>query len=207
MLFWQQCTNQPTFYKVFASSKRTILLTTRNLQSKHLIHNNMKRIALLSIMMLLALCSQAQIYSSETCFYLRAGESVTDNRSYWRIVKFTGNKLITTGTDLFTIKSELRRNPNYYEEKGLDRCLELTYNSSLSTSSEYVYLGYSPAIRNDTGFAIYYTPASYYKAVFNKDHSTIKWYSKDEDDSDYKVFYYVRVPKSEVLPVSNGFIE
>ena len=167
----------------------------------------MKRIALLSIMMLIALCSQAQIYSSEACFYLGAGESITSKRSHCRIVKFKGNKLVTTGTDLFTIDRELRRNPNYYEEKGLDRCLELTYNSSLSTSSEYVYSGYSPAIRNDTGFAIYYTPATYYKAVFNKDNSTIKWYSKEEGNSDYRTYYFVRVPKSEVLPVSNGFIE
>lgn len=166
----------------------------------------MKRIALLSIMMLIALCSQAQIYSSEVCFYLAAGESITNGRSHYRIVKFKGNKLFTTGTYLSSLNVELHRNPNYLEE--IPECWdEFTYNSSLSTSSEYVYSGYTPAIRNDTGFAIFYTPASYYKAVFNKDNSTLKWYSKDENDSDYKVCYYVRVPKSEVLPVSNGFIE
>lgn len=168
----------------------------------------MKRIALLSIMMLIALCSQAQLYSSEACFYLEAGKSITDEReSNWRVVKFKGNKLFTYTTSLFVIHGQLRRNPNYYEEKGLDRCLELTYNSSLSTSSEYVYSGYIPAKREDTGYAIIYSSAIYYKVVFNKDNSTLKWYSKYEKDSDYSTNYYVRVPKSEVLPVSNGFIE
>lgn len=166
----------------------------------------MKRIALLSIMMLIALCSQAQIYSSEACFYLQAGKSITDKReSNWRIVKFKGNKLFTFLTSLSVIDAELRRNPNYYE--GLNICVELTYNSSLSTSSEYVYSGYIPASRTVTGFAIFESSALYYKAVFNKDNSTLKFYFKQGEDSDYKVDYYVRVPKSEVLPVNNGFME
>lgn len=166
----------------------------------------MKRIALLSIMMLIALCSQAQIYSSEACFYLQAGKSITDKReTNWEIVKFKGNKLFITSESLFVIDAKLRRNPNYYE--GLNSGLELTYNSSLSTSSEYVYSGYIPARREDTGFAIYYSSAIYYKVVFNKDNSTLNFYSKREKDSDYTVNYYVRVPKSEVLPVNNGFIE
>ena len=169
----------------------------------------MKRIALLSIMMLIALCSQAQIYSSEACFYLEAGKSITDKReSNWKIVKFKGNKLFTTSTSLSKIDAELRRNPNYYEGKGLDGCSELTYNSSLSTSSEYVYSGSTWAYTMEDPIYGYINPSTfYYKAVFNKDNSTLKWYLKDEKDSDYKVWYFVRVPKSEVLPVSNGFIE
>lgn len=105
----------------------------------------MKRIALLSIMMLIALCSQAQLYSSEACFYIGAGEVPRaddyDCESDWIVVTFRGNKAIWhTGFrnyHLYSIRENLKENQNYYEEH--NDGLEFTFDSSLSTSSKYVY--------------------------------------------------------------------
>ncbi|MGN0086077.1 MAG: hypothetical protein ACI353_01000 [Alloprevotella sp.] len=172
----------------------------------------MKRIALLSIMMLIALCSQAQIYSSEACFYIKAGEAPRaddyDCNSSWIVVTFRGNKASWHGGSknyhLYFIREYLKLNQNYYEER--NDGWEFTFDSSLSTSSEYVYTRYEAGWTSDIWpFQRY--PAKYEKFVFNKDNSTLTRYYKKEGDSDYEAYYYVRVPKSEVLPVSNGFIE
>ena len=171
----------------------------------------MKRIALLSIMMLIALCSQAQLYSSEACFYIKAGEAPRaddyDCNSSWIVVTFRGNKAIwhhgSNNYHLYWIRKYLKDNQNYYEED--NEGLEFTFDSSLSTSSKYVYTRYKAEwTSNLWPFTRY--PAEYEKFEFNKDLSTLTRYYK-EGNSDYRTYYFVRVPKSEVLPVNNGFIE
>lgn len=172
----------------------------------------MKRIALLSIMMLIALCSQAQLYSSEACFYIKAGEVPRaddyDCESSWKVVTFRGNKAIwhigSTNYHLYFIREKLKENQNYYEEH--NDGLEFTFDSSVSTSSKYVYKRYKAESTSTYGWNTWRHPAEYDKLVFNKDLSTLTRYYK-EGDSNYRTYYYVRVPKSEVLPVSNRFIE
>lgn len=172
----------------------------------------MKRIALLSIMMLIALCSQAQLYSSEACFYIGAGEVPRaddyDCKSDWIVLTFRGNKAIwhigSKNYHLHGIREYLKENQNYYEEH--NDGLEFTFDSSLSTSSKYVYTRYEAESTSTYGWNTWRHPAEYEKLVFNKDLSTLTRYFK-KGDSYYRTYYYVRVPKSEVLPVNNGFIE
>ena len=169
----------------------------------------MKRIALLSIMMLIALCSQAQLYSSEACFYIMAGEApIVEGKNCWIVVTFRGNKAIwhhgSTNYDLYFIRKYLKENQNYYEEH--NGGMEFTFDSSLSTSSKYVYTRYKAESTSNIGWGSIRYPAVKEIFEFNKDLSTLTRYYK-EGDSDYRTYYYVRVPKSEVLPVNNGFIE
>lgn len=44
--------------------------------------------------MLTSLCSTAQVYSSEACFYLRAGADPNSYSSVWVAVSFRGNKAV-----------------------------------------------------------------------------------------------------------------
>ena len=171
----------------------------------------MKRIALLSIMMLIALCSQAQLYSSEACFYIKAGEVPrVDDYDYnsWIIVKFRGNKAIgydgPNNCRLYFIRDNLKKNQNYYEEN--NGGMEFTFDSSLSTSSKYVYTRYKAEWYTKLSWGSVKHPAENEIFEFNKDLSTLTRYYK-KGDSDYSTYYYVRVPKSEVLPVSDRFIE
>lgn len=172
----------------------------------------MKRIILLSLMAFFALYSQAQFYSSEACFFIKAGEDPKKSINSWKIILFKGKEAFnfyTTRSDFEYIKNCLKKNPNYFDNKdcGDYQKKTFTYSPTSSTNSEYVYERYKPRHYEDFGYgAGYWANAVYEKLVFNKDLSTLTRYYK-EGDSDYRTYYYVRVPKSEVLPVNNGFIE
>lgn len=167
----------------------------------------MKRIALLSIMMLIALCSQAQIYSSEARFYVQAG--FNPNEGQLRIIVFKGNQLLMSSENLHNIRLHTRDNTNLYEKRGLDPYYGTiyTYDSSLSTSSEYVYTKYN-AEYTDSFWPRTRHPSVSLRLIFNKDNSTLVWMTKS-GNSDWDKSYYIRIPKSEVIApgVNNGFIE
>ena len=168
----------------------------------------MKRIALLSIMMLIALCSQAQIYSSEACFYIPAGENL-NSRPTLTIIVFKGNQLLQGGDWLPQAQSRLRDDTNIYEKRRLDPYYGdiYTYNSSLSTNYEYVYTRYV-AEYTDSFYPWTRHPSVSSKLIFNKDNSTLVRMSK-HGDGDWNKWYYIRIPKSEVISpgLNNGFIE
>ena len=167
----------------------------------------MKRIALLSIMMLIALCSKAQIYSTEAYFYVQAGFE-PEEAQLWIIV-FKGNQLLRSADLLHNIRLKLRGNTNYYEKRKFDSYYGTiyTYDSSLSTNSEYVYTRYV-AEHTDSTYPWTRHPSLRQRLIFNKDHSTLvlmhKW-----GDGDWDKSYSIRIPKSEVIApgVNNGFIE
>ena len=168
----------------------------------------MKRIALLSIMMLIALCSQAQIYSSEAYFYIPAGEDL-NSRPTFTIIVFKGNQLLNTHDWSLRLQSYLRDDTNYYEKLGLNPYYGsiYTYNSSLSTDSEYVYTKYV-AESTDSFYPWTKRPSVSFKLIFNKDNSTLVSMSK-RGNGDWEKYYYIRIPKSEVISpgLKNGFIE
>ena len=168
----------------------------------------MKRIALLSIMMLIALCSHAQIYSSEAYFYIPAGADPNELRQ-WRIIVFKGNQLLESADNLPNIRLHTRDNTNLYEKRGLDPYYGTiyTYDSSLSTNSEYVYTKYN-AESTDSFYPWTKHPSVSLRLIFNKDKSTLVSMSR-RGNGDWKKSYFIRIPKSEVIApgVNNGFIE
>ena len=168
----------------------------------------MKRIALLSIMMLIALCSQAQIYSSEAYFYIPAGENLNSGSDF-TIIVFKGNQLLNTSGSKLRVKRYLRDDINRYEKLKLDPYYGTiyTYNSSLSTNYEYVYTRYV-AEYTDSFYPWTRHPSVSSKLIFNKDNSTLVRMSK-HGDGDWDKSYYIRIPKSEIISpgLNNGFIE
>lgn len=171
----------------------------------------MKYICLL-IVTLTSLCSTAQVYSSEACFYLVAGENPDSPHDVWVAVSFRGNKAVLRyyGSPLWRIQKDLKENKNYYEEVDIQdggNGWIYTYDSSMSTNSRYVYkrcvAGKSPAHAFDVSWSAY---CDY--LAFSKDNSSlIRW--REQDDRIFKKKQLVRVKKSEVLPqgVKRDFLE
>jgi len=54
----------------------------------------MKRIVLIALIMLTSVYTKAQLYSSEACFYIKAGINLT-NAEYVAVVLFKGENLYT----------------------------------------------------------------------------------------------------------------
>lgn len=164
------------------------------------------------IMMLTSLCSTAQVYSSEACFYLRAGADPNSYSSVWVAVSFRGNKAVVDEyiDTLWRIQDNLKKNKNYYEEVEIQDGWNgwiYTYDSSMSTSSRYVYkrcvAAKSPAHPFDVGWSAF----CQYMA-FSKDNSSlIRWTEKNDEITSKEQF--IRVAKSEVLPqgINRDFLE
>ena len=67
-----------------------------------------------------ALYSQAQFYSSEACFFIKAGEDPKKSINSWKIILFKGKEAFnfyTTRSDFEYIKNCLKKNPNYFDNK------------------------------------------------------------------------------------------
>ncbi len=164
------------------------------------------------IMMLTSLCSTAQVYSSEACFYLIAGEDPNSSSSVWLAVSFRGNKAVIKddADPLWRIQKNLKTNKNYYEEVEIQDRRNgwiYTYDSSMSTSFRYVYkrcvAGKSPAHPFDVSWSAY---CDY--LAFSKDNSSlIRWREQNDEITNKRQF--IRVAKSEVLPrgINRDFLE
>lgn len=167
----------------------------------------MKRIVLVSMMAFITLCSQAQIYSSEPCVYLRAGADPTEFGSMCYVIMFRENKILCLTEPIGRIRSELKKNNNCLKYR-FDENFCLTYDSSLSTSTDYVYKRYIAAHKVEFPTCIYEYPAVHQKFVFNKENSTLVEYHK-KGEGDYKKYYFIRIQKSEIIApgVNKNFIE
>lgn len=163
-------------------------------------------------MVLTSLCCTAQVYSSEACFYLIAGTDPNSSSSNWVVVSFRGNTAVLddNATTLWHIQQNLKKDKNYYEEVEIqDRWNGwiYTYDSSLSTSSRYVYKRYTPGKSPAHPFDVSWSEYYEYLA-FSKDNSSlIRW--TEQNDKIYNKKQLIRVAKSEVLPqgINRDFLE
>lgn len=163
-------------------------------------------------MMFTSLCSTAQVYSSEACFYLMAGKDPNSSSSVWLAVSFRGNKAVIDcdADPLWRIQEKLKTNKNYYEEVEIQDRQNgwiYTYDSSMSTSSRYVYkrcvAGKRRTFPGDIGWSAY---CDY--LAFSKDNSSlIRWREQNDEITNKRQF--IRVAKSEVLPrgINRDFLE
>lgn len=177
----------------------------------------MKRIILLSLMAFFALYSQAQFYSSEACFFIKAGEDPKKSINSWKIILFKGKEAFnfyTTRSDFEYIKNCLKKNPNYFDNKdcGDYQKKTFTYSPTSSTNSEYVYERHEP--RNYVYLgpgAGYWASEHWDKIVLNKEESSLV-YSFSRDNRKFNKTYYILIPKSEMIKliapgVNNSFME
>ena len=167
---------------------------------------------LLTIMMLTSLCSTAQVYSSEACFYLIAGADPNSSSSVWLAVSFRGNKAVIDedADPLWRIQDNLKKDKNYYEEVEIQDGWNgwiYTYESSMSTSTRYVYKRCVAAKNPTHPFDVSWLAYCDYLA-FSKDNSSlIRWREQNDKITNKKQF--IRVAKSEVLPrgINRDFLE
>lgn len=184
--------------------------------------NIMKKIVLAVIIALTSIYSKAQLYSSEACFYIKAGENLS-NTKYIAVVLLKGKNLYTLySTSTITnyimtdkktdgIKNKgkviewggvmdyLKEDPEYYDN--LHNCMNhhsWKYDMSLSTSKRTVYKRFNPY--NDGRGVFLSEPAhTTYLAVSQDLSSIIQWSERDGEIMGEKT-YYVRIDKEELLP-------
>ena len=170
-----------------------------------------------------ATVAKAQIYSSEDCFYSREGSSSVEY-----VVKFEGNRVWLKSVSHSTVRSNLAKSKNFYEDEvwtdGQNSVTMYEYDSRRSTSAREVYKKVEKrAIRSGMCLNCYADPfgrgcgSHGYEIIgtnyvaFSKDKSSfIKWYEK-KDNYDGNIENradYSRVPKEDLLPkaVNDDFL-
>ena len=158
----------------------------------------------------------SQIYSSENCFYSKAGRSEVEY-----VVKFESSKVwLKYVINHYTLRENLSKSENFYENEvwrdGNDNAEMYEYDYQKSTSSRVVYKREDKHNRWDINCIRCRDPflpggcgahgievRGYYYVAFSKDKSSfISWYEK-KDDYNGEIQYrkdYTRVPKEDLLP-------
>lgn len=176
---------------------------------------NFKWLVVLCMTMGLVSVAKAQIYSSEACFYSRAGSSSV---SY--VVKFESSKVRIKYGD--HSRENLSKSENFYETKwSEDRSSEYVYEYDYqkSTSSRVVYKkkaswgdcnivsdNITPWTSHE--FKFIWSHNGYEYVAFSKDKSSFIMWREEENDYDGKIQDrrdYTRVPKEDLLPKAANY--
>ena len=185
---------------------------------------NFKWLVVLCMAMGIVNVAKAQIYSSEDCFYSREGSSSVEY-----VVKFEGNRVWLKSEAHSTVRSNLAKSKNFYENEvwtdGKNAVTMYEYDSRRSTSAREVYkceekraifsqwnCPYcSSAFHFACGRHGYEKTGAFNYVAFSKDKSSfIEWYEK-KDNYDGQIqnrLDYTRVPKEDLLPkaVNDDFL-
>lgn len=147
----------------------------------------MKRIIFLLFLAFVCNDLKAQIYRSEVCFYIRAGQSLTEN-TYITIVVFDGETINFLTKSKREVTAKLKESPDYWDNYMRNERLHsmpYNYNSDLSTYSREVYTSPSGtafmAFSTDLSSYIYWEQRRYSETIENKMHDK-------------------RIDKSELMP-------
>lgn len=172
---------------------------------------NFKWLVVLCMTMGLVSVAKAQIYSSENCFYSKAGSSSV---SY--VVKFESSKVWLKYVDHSTVRKNLSTSENFYENEVWsveNRCDEYEYDYQKSTSSKVVYKSKEKDYWGDIvggGFGYFgrFSHSGYAYVAFSKDKSSFIRWREEENDYDGKIQDrrdYTRVPKEDLLPKAANY--
>lgn len=164
----------------------------RNLNKKHI---KTKILSLLLVLMNSIWSGNvafAQFYDDEDeiLFYqcvLLNGKVNPSTNNYSYVFNFDGDKATTLGTSTPYIKSDLKKNNNYYEGKVFDAKFDVKYRSDLSSESWVVYSRYRTGGNNSFSFS--FTEYWY----FSRDRKTMI-YKDSKNEWTYKLVdksYYV----------------
>ena len=157
-----------------------------------------KRLFFLVMAICLASGVRAQFYDDDVYFYARAGESISDKKTVLIIVHFNGHHMFKFGNSVERIQNNLRKSPTYYDEymksQSHDR---YKYSSEYSNSQKVTYVW--PQRRVSTFMANYVYGNEYW--TFDKDKSkVINWEEKYDSDEITHKYYYINVPKEDLMP-------
>lgn len=167
----------------------------------------------------------SQIYSSENCFYSKAGRSEVEY-----VVKFESSKVWLKYVSHSTVRKNLSKSENFYENEvwrdGNDGAEMYEYDYQKSTSSRVVYkrerkenrysrdcmycktIGFREPFHRGGCGAHGTEVVGYYYVAFSKDKSSfISWYEK-KDDYNGEIQSredYTRVPKEDLLPKAANY--
>lgn len=168
---------------------------------------NFKWLVMLCIAMGFATVAKAQIYSSETCFYVH---QTYGDKNYIHIFRFSGNKMYQIPGRPSDVKSLLTKSlsyfdnfttattTNHYAYKG--HPVEYVYDESMSTSSRMVY-------EEALTYGHNYSNLRHYWAFSEDLSSVIEFYmDRDRTRIDTKTYgdkkYYIKVSPEDLLPKS-----
>jgi hypothetical protein len=161
----------------------------------------MKRNVFTFIICLIYTCVQAQVHSSEACFYLEAGKDPNSSSSVWKAIRYKGNKVMMEdlSSPLWRIQDNLKKDCNYYEKIDVidtKTGFVFEYDNSTSTKSMVVYKRHNFMGGQDE-----------FIAVSRENSRLIFWY--EERGKIFNKKQYIRIDKSEVLPkgINRDFLE
>lgn len=165
----------------------------------------MKRIIFLLFLAFVCNDLKAQIYHSEVCFYMEAGESLTENTKIW-LISFNGEEIKYHIKKRSEITAKLKESADYWDDwvrapKSASPA-KVIYDSDLSTFSREVYA----QSWDGEGMRTYYNPwgivrigTNFY--AFSTDLSSfIYWKQKLNSETIEGKKHYKRIDKSELMP-------
>ncbi len=164
----------------------------------------MKRIIILLFLAFVCTDIKAQIYHSEVCFYIEAGESLTENTTITTIL-FDGEILRWKHHKKSTITAKLKESADFCDDLVLKNGGKKEYDSDLSTYSRKVYsepwYGQGvPTYNNPWGTTI--IGKCFY--AFSTDLSSfISWCQEANSEKIERKTHYKRIDKSELMPNEN----
>jgi len=163
----------------------------------------MKRIFFLLFLAFVCNDLKAQIYRSEVCFYIRAGQSLTENTSI-TIISFDGQTVTCDWKTKSEITAKLKESADYWDDWiSNSSSAPYNYNSDLSTYSREVY-SQSLGENQWTPFGVISTTTSRIYAAFSKDLSSyISWKQKINSETIEDKRHYKRIDKSDLMPNEN----
>jgi len=157
----------------------------------------MKRIIFLLFLAFVCNDLKAQIYHSEVCYYMRAGESLTENTDI-TIVSFEGQTITSCVLPKNVITTRLKESPDYWDDwVSKRRGSGWKYSSKLSTDSREVY---SMGWPNSTATSYIGT---FFRAFSTDLSSYIFWGQKYNSETIERKMHYMRIDKSDLMPNEN----
>lgn len=170
----------------------------------------MKRFIILLFLVFVCNDLKAQIYHSEVCFYIGAGESLTENTTIF-MYSFDGQEIKWINKTKSEITTKLKESPDYWDDWVPNHGISAEYDSDLSTYSREVYtstwkgqMTYYSNPSNIMDYGFYYPTIGTMYRAFSKDLSSfIFWKQRTDSETIVDKKHYKRIDKSELMPNEN----
>lgn len=156
---------------------------------------------LIAIMVLFFISEEtrAQFYDDDVYFYVKAGETISNDNTQITIIHFNDKKMFKVCYTSGWIKNELKKNSSYYDNYVKTQQHKYKYCPEYTTSQRITYIEPGGYIQ------LYNIYIGNYYWSFSKDRSSlINWREKYNSNEIVGKSYYIRVDKSDLMPkVSN----
>ncbi len=159
---------------------------------------------MITSMMLMSRVIKAQFYSSYTHYYVKVGDDLNENTEIL-MFSFDGEKMKHMKAKRSAVRSNLKKNSSYYDDKFINARADGKYNEGLSTTARTTYQrseggtqtsrisSYNP-YTGDVVWDFNTVGAIMYKYSFSNDKSSlIRWTNANNR------VYYKAISEAEIL--------